>query len=159
MRNKVIAFTLGGLLALGAQAAVFAQDNSTNPPQQQSDQAAPNGQGQGQYAPRQRRMMNPDRQLEHMTKVLNLSADQQAQIKPILQDRQQKMQALWQDQSVSRQDKRSKAMAIRQDTQSRIEAVLNDQQKQQFEAMRERGRRGGENPQNANPQNPTPQPN
>lgn len=136
MRNKVVAFTLGGLLALGAQAAVFAQDNSTNPPQQQSDQAAPNGQGQGQYAPRQRRMMNPDRQLEHMTKVLNLSADQQAQIKPILQDRQQQMQALWQDQSLSRQDRHAKAQAIQQDSRTKLEAALNDQQKQKFEEMR-----------------------
>jgi len=60
--------------------------------------------------------MDPDRQLAHLTKTLNLSADQQTQIKPILLDRQQKMQVLWQDQSLSRQDRRSKAIAIQQDT-------------------------------------------
>ena len=43
--------------------------------------------------------MDPDRQLEHMTKELDLSADQQSQIKPVLVDRQQKMQAIFQDQS------------------------------------------------------------
>jgi protein CpxP len=155
MRNKVVAFTLGGLLALGAQAAVFAKDN----PQTQPSQDQAQGQTQGQYGHGRRGMMNPDRQLEHMTKVLNLSADQQAQIKPILQDRQQKMQALWQDQSVARQDRRAKAQAIQKDTRSRIEAVLNDQQKQQFESMRQRGPRGGGNPQNASPENSTPQPN
>ena len=58
--------------------------------------------------------MDPDRQLEHLTKTLNLSADQQSQIKPLLVDRQQKMQALWQDQSLSQQDRRSKAQAIRE---------------------------------------------
>jgi Spy/CpxP family protein refolding chaperone len=136
MRNKVLAMALGGLIALGAQAALCAQDQTAPPPDQQQ------GQGHGR-----RGMMNPDRQLEHMTKVLNLSADQQAQIKPILLDRQQKMQALWQDQSAAQQDRRAKMQAIRQDTDSRIEAVLNDQQKQQFESMHRGPRGGGEAPQ------------
>ncbi|MGB7134740.1 MAG: hypothetical protein WBD46_05605 [Acidobacteriaceae bacterium] len=145
MRNKVLTMALGGLLAIGAQAALYAQDN---PGAQAPAQDQAQGQGQGR-----RGMMNPDRQLEHMTKMLNLSADQQAQIKPILLDRQQKMQALFQDQTSAQQDRRSKMQAIRQDTNSRIEAVLNDQQKQQFESMHERGPRGGgEAPQT------TPQP-
>jgi len=80
-------------------------------------------------------MMDPDRQLAHMTRALNLSADQQAQIKPILTERQQKMQALWQDQSLAREDRHSKAQAIQQDTRTRLEAALNDQQKQKFEEM------------------------
>jgi Spy/CpxP family protein refolding chaperone len=137
MRNKVLAVALGGLIAIGAQAALYAQDQTAPPPDQQQ------GQGHGR-----RGMMNPDRQLEHMTKVLNLSADQQAQIKPILLDRQQKMQAVWQDQSVAQQDRRAKMQAIRQDTESRIEAVLNDQQRQQFESMHHGPRGGGEAPQN-----------
>ena len=87
--------------------------------------------------------MNPDRQLEHMTRELGLSADQQNQIRPLLVDRQQKMQALFQDQSIAQQDRRAKMQTIRQDTQAKIEAVLNDQQKQKFESMQERDRRGG----------------
>lgn len=142
MRNTVISMALGGLLAIGAQAAVFAQDN----PQQNG--GTQQTQDQGQYGHGRRGMMNPDRQLEHMTKVLNLSADQQTQIKPILLGRQQKMQALWQDQTLSQQDRRSKAQAIRQDTKSRIEAVLNDQQKQQFDSMRRGPRGGGQGPRN-----------
>jgi Tfp pilus assembly major pilin PilA len=95
--------------------------------------------------------MDPDRQLAHLTKTLNLSADQQTQIKPILLDRQQKMQVLWQDQSLSRQDRRSKAIAIQQDTKTKLEAALNDQQKQQFDQMqakmqaRRQHRMGGDN--------------
>ncbi|MGA8111704.1 MAG: hypothetical protein WB974_19850, partial [Acidobacteriaceae bacterium] len=110
MRNKVLTMALGGLLAIGAQAALYAQDN---PGAQAPAQDQAQGQGQGR-----RGMMNPDRQLEHMTKMLNLSADQQAQIKPILLDRQQKMQALFQDQTSAQQDRRSKMQAIRQDTNS-----------------------------------------
>jgi hypothetical protein len=139
MRNKVLAVALGGLIAIGAQAALYAQDQTAPPDGQQQSQEGP---GHG------RRMMNPDRQLEHMTKVLNLSADQQAQIKPILLDRQQKMQAVFQDQTVAQQDRRAKMQAIRQDTDSRIEAVLNDQQKQQFASMHHGPRGGGEAPQN-----------
>ena len=46
--------------------------------------------------------MDPDRQLERLTRELNLTTDQQAQIKPLLVERQQKMQALFQDQSAAR---------------------------------------------------------
>ncbi|HEY1499702.1 MAG TPA: hypothetical protein VGF88_09005 [Acidobacteriaceae bacterium] len=140
MKSKLFALALGGMLALSANAALYAQDQTpaTDGPQQ----------GQGGHG---HRGMNPDRQLEHMTKTLNLSADQQTQIKPILVDRQQKMQALWQDQTLSQQDRRSKAQAIQQDTRTRLEATLNDQQKQQFEQMqakmqgRRQHRMGGDN--------------
>ncbi len=102
--------------------------------------------------------MDPDKQLEHMTRALGLNADQQSQIKPLLIERQQKMEALFQDQSAPRRDRRAKMQSIRQDTQSRIEAVLNDQQKQKFDAMQERmrNRQGGPGgPENALP--PPPQ--
>jgi periplasmic protein CpxP/Spy len=141
MKNKLFAIALGGMLALGAQAALYAQEQAP----------AADGPQQGQAEPGHRRMMDPDKQLEHLTKTLNLSADQQAQIKPLLVDRQQKMQALWQDQTLSRQDRRAKAHAIQQDTRTKLEATLNDQQKQQFEAqqakMQERReqRMGGQN--------------
>jgi len=125
MKNTIFAIALGGMLALSAQAALYAQDQAP----------ATSGQQEGQQGQGHRRMMDPDRQLEHLTKTLNLSADQQAQIKPLLVDRQQKMQALWQDQTLSRQDRRSKAQAIQQDTRTKLEATLNDQQKQEFEAQ------------------------
>jgi Spy/CpxP family protein refolding chaperone len=126
---------MAAVLALGVTAAALAQDTPPPPP----DQA----QGQPGRGPMR---MDPDRQLEHMTKELDLSADQQSQIKPLLVERQQKMQATFQDQSLSREDRRAKMQAIRADSQGKIEAVLNDQQKQKFEAMQQRmGRRGGEN--------------
>lgn len=141
MRNKLFAIALGGMLALGAQAALSAQEQAP----------ATSGPQQGQWGHGQQHMMNPDRQLAHLTKTLNLSADQQSQIKPLLVDRQQKMQALWQDQSLSREDRLSKAQAIRQDARTKLEATLNDQQKQQFEALqakmqeRRQQRMGGPN--------------
>ncbi len=137
MRNQLLTIALSGLLACSATSALYAQDNSAPPPQQ--------GQWGGGHG---RGMMDPDKQLEHMSKQLDLTADQQSQIKPLLVDRQQKMQALFQNQSLSREDRRSQMMAIRQDTNAKIEAVLTDQQKQKFEAMQERmhEHRGGQNP-------------
>jgi len=82
--------------------------------------------------------MNPDAQLQHLTSQLDLSADQKAQIKPILENRDAQMKQLWQDQSLSQQDRHSKMQAIHQDTNSKIEAVLNDTQKQKFEQMQAR---------------------
>jgi len=82
--------------------------------------------------------MNPDRQLEHLTKTLNLTSDQQTQIKPILENQHQQMMQIHQDTSLSRDDKMTKMKSLREDTSSKIEAVLNDQQKQQYEAMQQK---------------------
>jgi Spy/CpxP family protein refolding chaperone len=143
MRNTLLTLALGGLLTLGVSGAAMAQDNAA--PQQEQGQQ---GRGPGR--------VNPDRQLEHMTKELGLSADQQSQIRPLLVDRQQKMEALFQDQSISQDDRRTRMQSIRQESQSKIEAVLNDQQKQKFAAMQqEHGRHGG--PGGA-PQESAPQP-
>ena len=79
--------------------------------------------------------MNPERQLKHLTKMLNLSADQQAQIKPILEEHAQQLNALRGDTSLSQHDRRAKMREIRQSSKAKLEAVLNDQQKQKFETM------------------------
>jgi periplasmic protein CpxP/Spy len=135
MRNKLFTLALGGALAFAVSA--LAQDNATQPQTLSPDQA----QGQPGQGPMR---MDPNRQLEHMTRALGLSADQQNQIRPLLVDRQQKIETLFQDQSISRQDRHARMQSIRQDSKNRIEAVLNDEQKQKFAAMQEhmRGGRG-----------------
>ena len=135
MRNTLFTLALSSALALGATSVLYAQDTGAPAPQEQ--QQGPMAHG--------RHRMDPDRQLQHMTKTLNLTSDQQTQIRPILVDRQQKMEALFQDQSLSREDRHSKMQAIQQDSKNRIEAVLNDQQKQTFESMHQRGPHGGGN--------------
>lgn len=131
IRNRLFTLAMSALLTAGTSAAL-AQDNAPPPPQEQGQP--------GMGGPRR---MDPNRQLERMTRELDLTADQQSQIKPILVDRQQKMEALFQDQSASQEDRRAKMQSIRQDSRSRIEAVLNDQQKQKYETMEQNmGRRG-----------------
>jgi Spy/CpxP family protein refolding chaperone len=106
-----------------ACSAAIAQDTSAPPPQ---------GEGRGHHG------MDPDGQLKHMTKTLDLTSDQQAQIKPILEAQQQQMMALHQDQSMSREDRMAKMQSLHADSRTKIEAVLNDTQKQKFEALQAR---------------------
>jgi len=95
--------------------------------------------------------MNPDEQLARMTKRYNLSADQQAQIKPILADQQKQMQALRGDDSMSREDRMARMQTIREGSTTKISAILNDSQKKQFaedqqkmqERMQQRMQGGG----------------
>lgn len=122
MRKTLCTLALTGLLGLGMTA--FAQDQSTTP-------APPAMHGQ-------HGRMNPDNQLAHLTKTLNLSSDQQTQIKPILENQQQQMMQIHQDTSLSRDDRMAKAKSLHEDTTSKIEAVLNDQQKQKYEAMQQK---------------------
>ena len=149
MRRTFFTFALTGLLTLGmAGSAALAQDDSGPPPQNSNMQ--------------EHRGMNPDMQLKRMTKQLDLSADQQSQIKPILDSRQQQMEQLRQDQSMSRQDRRQKMMAIQQDSSSKIEGVLNDTQKQKYEAdqanMRQRRMHRQQGDQQASPDSAPQQP-
>ena len=132
MQNKFCTLALTALLTLGmAGSAAIAQDQSAPPPQQ--------GGQWGHHG------MDPDVQLKHMTKALDLTADQQTQIKPILESQSQQMQAIRQDQSLAGEDRMTKMKAIHEDSRTKIEAVLNDQQKQKYEAMQSemRGHRGG----------------
>jgi periplasmic protein CpxP/Spy len=132
MRMKIYTLALSGLLTLGmAGGAAMAQDMS-----------APQQQGGG---PGGRHGMDAEGQLKHLTKALDLTPDQQTQLKPILDAQHQQMEAIHQDQALSREDRFAKMKALHEDSKTKIEGVLNDAQKQKFEAMQERmhDRRGG----------------
>jgi hypothetical protein len=85
--------------------------------------------------------------------MLDLSPDQQNQLRPILADRQQRLQAISQDESLSARDRLTKSQSVRQETNAKIEAVLNDQQKQDFQKMvkHERDRKRAQRPASATP--------
>jgi Spy/CpxP family protein refolding chaperone len=99
--------------------------------QQSAPTAAPTGRGQGQH-------MDPQEQLQKLTKRLQLTADQQSKIGAILQDRQQQVQSIRGDSSLKPVDKRAKLKSLMESTQSSISAVLTDQQRQRWNDMREK---------------------
>jgi len=132
MRKAICTIALTGLLGLGMTA--FGQDQSTT----SSTQSQAYG---------HQHTMDPNKKLEHLTKTLNLTPDQQAQIKPILQDQQQRMMQIHNDTSLSQDDRMAKKKSLKQDTRGRIEAVLNPDQKQKYEAMKQKKQQGAEGTQ------------
>jgi Spy/CpxP family protein refolding chaperone len=127
MKRQLCGFVLTGLLATGV---MLAQEPGSAP-----DQNAPQTEGGGMGGHRGGgHMMDPDQRLAHMTKRYKLTADQQSQIKPILQDEQQQMQSMRSDTTSSREDKRAKMQSMHQASTQKIEAVLTDEQRQKFDA-------------------------
>ena len=137
-RNAIHILILALAVAL-CSLPLVAQTGSTG------SSTSPTGEGQGRH----HGMPSVDDQLQHLTKALNLSADQQAKIKPILVDAQKKMEDLRNDSSGDRQAMRQKMMQIRQDTNDQIRAQLDDKQKEKFDKQeqereeRMQNRRGG----------------
>jgi len=83
-----------------------------------------------------RQMMTVDDQVKHLTKKLNLSADQQAKLKPILEDQRKQMEAIRNDSSLAREDKFSKMQSLRQSSDTEIKGILNEDQQKNFDKMR-----------------------
>lgn len=141
------------LLAIAVAAcgtALYAQDNMGQGQAGQS-QMGPGGGHRG--------MMSPDQRLQHLTKMLKLTSDQQAKIKPMLEQEQTQMQSLHQDTSMSQQDRWAKAKTIRQSTNEQIKSALTPDQQTKFTQMQERqmehmghGGMGQGQPQQAPPQ-------
>jgi protein CpxP len=125
MKRQLCTLVLTGLMATGV---MLAQEPGSAP------EGAPQAEGGGMGGHHGGHMMDPDQRLAQMTKRYKLTADQQSQIKPILQDEQQQMQTLHADTSTPQADKRAKMMSMHQADTQKIEAVLTDDQKQKFEA-------------------------
>ena len=129
---------------------MLAQDNATPPPPP-ADQAGPPPMG-----PRGGRMGG--RQGERLTRQLNLSPDQAAQVKAINEDSMKQAMAVRNDTSLSKTDQRSKMMDIRKASQDKIRAVLNDEQKTKYDAMLTKMRERRMRPQGEQGAPPPPPP-
>jgi protein CpxP len=136
-------------LSLGLTSAAFGQDEQAAPPPPQNGQQSEQGMGRHMGG---RSMPSVDDQVKHLSKKLNLSADQQAKLKPILEDQRTQMEAIHNDSSLSREDRFSKMQSLRENSDTQIKSLLNDDQQKNFDKMREeqksrmgRWRRGGEN--------------
>jgi Spy/CpxP family protein refolding chaperone len=115
---RTVVLLAGGALALAGWA-------------QQPAQSEEHGQRAG------RAMPSVDDQVAAMTDELNLTADQQAKIKPVLQDQHDQMQGLMRDTSLSPDDRRAKARSVHQTTVAKVREVLNDDQKKKYDAWQQ----------------------
>ena len=139
--NKIwkAAMALGVGLVMSAGAYAQSGDQQQGPPPQR-DGMRGEGRGPG------RGMPSPEERLKRMTEQLNLTADQQAKIKPLMESEKAAMDKLRDDTSTAPDAKRESAMKIRKETQEAIRATLTTEQQAKFdkqqEEMRQRGPRG-----------------
>ena len=130
MRKQIAYFALSTFLGFTAFAAPQEQTPAPATPQAQ---AAPT-QAEGT------RQFDPQRQVQMLTKKLNLTADQQQQLLPILTARNQQIQSIRNDSSLSRKDRHEKMLAIREDSQNKIKALLTQDQQQTYDQMLQQAR-------------------
>ncbi|MBW8780639.1 MAG: hypothetical protein JF599_01955 [Verrucomicrobia bacterium] len=95
-------------------------------------------------APEHKRM---DR-LKELAERLDLTEDQKAKIKPILQDEMKALKDLREDDTLDKDAKREKMMEIRKAHAAQIMAILTPEQQAKFKAMQEhrKGPDGGTAP-------------
>jgi protein CpxP len=82
-------------------------------------------------------MMTADDQMKELTQRLNLTSDQQAKIKPIVEDTHQQMQTIMKDDSLSREDKMAKIRTLHESAHAKLSDILTDEQKKKLSAMEE----------------------
>ena len=101
-----------------------------------------------------------NQELDRLTKDLQLTPEQQQQVRPLLQKHHDKIQALLdKNPNASRQDLGPQIHAISDETHREIHALLTDQQKALEKAMQERENNGQENRNPATPSAPPSDPN
>jgi periplasmic protein CpxP/Spy len=93
-----------------------------------------------------------DQELARLTKDLELTQEQQKQIKPILQEHHDKIQALLdKNPTASRRELGPQIHAISDETHNKIHSLLTDHQKELEKSMQNHERHGGENARPAPP--------
>lgn len=149
--NAALALILGMTMANMASAQTGGQDQQGPPPQR--------GEGRGPGGPEGHRgMPSPEQQLRRLSETLNLSADQQTQIKGLMESEKSQMDKLRDDTSLTRDARRASAMNVRKDTQAAIRATLTADQQAKFDKMlaemRQHGGPRGPRPEGQNGDGP-----
>lgn len=75
-----------------------------------------------------------------MAQKLNLSQQQQDQLKPIFQNQRTQAKAIFQDSSLTQDQKKQKLQALREGTQTQMNAVLTPEQQQQWAQLKAQGK-------------------
>jgi Spy/CpxP family protein refolding chaperone len=100
-----------------------------------------------------------DQELARLTKDLELTPEQQQQVRPLLNQHHDKIQALLdKNPTASRQQLGPQIHAISDETHREIHALLTDHQKDLEKAMQQRLHNGEENRRSAPPPAASPQP-
>jgi len=81
--------------------------------------------------------MTPENRLKMLTEKLNLTEDQQAKLKPILEDQSKQMKAIHDDASLAPADKQAKMKEVHESSTEKINGVLTPDQQAKWKQMRQ----------------------
>jgi hypothetical protein len=156
MRNRHFTLAYGVMLVLGvAGAAAVAQDNAQGSVQDKGVQQ-PSARQQLQHI---HTPQSIDQELARLTKDLELTPEQQKQVRPLLEEHHDRIQALLdKNPNASRQELGPQIHAISDETHREIHSLLTDHQKELEKAMQQREHKGGENRRSAPPAAASPEP-
>jgi hypothetical protein len=139
MSNPVVKLTCGAMLTFAMASLALAQDNAAREPSARQ-------QLQHVHTPQ-----SIDQQLVRLTKDLELTPQQQQQVRFVLEQHHDRIQALLdKNPNASRQELGPQIHAISEETHREIHGLLSDQQKQLEEAMLQREHTGEENRRSTN---------
>jgi ribosome recycling factor len=138
MRNRFFTLASGAMLMLGIAGPVVtqavAQDNGAQQPSAR------------QQLQRINTPQSIDQELAHLTKDLELTPEQQKQVRPLLDEHHDRIQKLLdKNPAASRQELAPQIHAISDDTHHKIHALLTDHQKELEKAMQQHEHNRGEN--------------
>ena len=147
MRNRPFTLAYGIMLMLGMAGPAVAQDNGVQQPSARE-------QLQHIHTPQ-----SIDQELARLTKDLELTPEQQQQVRPLLDEHHDKIQALLdKNPNASRQQLGPQIHAISDETHHKIHTLLTDHQKELEKAMQKREHNGEENRRPAPPAAASPGP-
>lgn len=94
--------------------------------------APPQGSAMGSH----RDASTPEAHLQMLTEKLNLTPDQQAKLKPLLEDQAQQMKAVRDDSSLSEEQRKAKMKAIHESFHDQMSTVLTPEQQTKLKEMK-----------------------
>jgi periplasmic protein CpxP/Spy len=133
MRSNTFQILCTTLLTIGLVGIAKAQGNAAEPPA-------------GQLLPSIHTSRSIDQELDHLTKDLELTPDQQKQIRPLLEQHHDQIQALLDNNpTLTRRQLGPQIHAISDQTHHQIDALLTPRQRELVKAMEKRMKDGEEN--------------
>ena len=138
MRKRPFTLAFGVMLMLGMAGPAVAQNNGAQQP-------SASQQLQHIHTPQ-----SIDQELARLTKDLELTREQQQQVRPLLEEHHDRIQALLdKNPAASRQQLGPQVHAISDETHRKIHALLTDHQKELEKAIQQRERNGGDSRRSA----------
>ena len=100
-------------------------------------QTAPAAEDHGAMSGHAMGRMTPESRLKMLTEKLDLTDDQQAKLKPILEDESTQMKTLHEDTSLAPEDKKAKMKELHESSTEKINAVLTPDQQSKWKQMKQ----------------------